>query len=138
MPSALLHNLKHNKVLHARNASSRCATTKSPTSAGQPRATAHDLGHDCWQVALHFGFKDEPHVPNALTLLSLKGELPKASVMETSYFLSRDIIVAQHGRGMALWREKLFAQMYRNASSAADFLHLPNRNVVELGSQIVI
>lgn len=138
VPSALLHNLKHNKVLHARNV---FVTVRNHEVAHIPpdsRATAHDLGHDCWQVVLHFGFKDEPHVPNALTLLSLKGELPKASVMETSYFLSRDIIVAQHGRGMALWREKLFAQMYRNASSAADFLHLPNRNVVELGSQIVI
>lgn len=138
VPSALLHNLKHNKVLHARNV---FVTVRNHEVAHIPnahRATAHDLGHDCWQVVLHFGFKDEPHVPNALTSLSLAGALPTTSAMETSYFLSRDIVIAQHGDGMALWRQKMFAQMYRNASSAADFLHLPNRHVVELGNQVVI
>lgn len=138
VPSALLHNLKHNKVLHARNI---FVTVRHHELAHIPtahRATAHDLGHDCWQVVLHFGFKDDPHVPNALTWLSLHGTLPTTSVMETSYFLSRDIVIAQHGHGMALWRQKLFAQMYRNASSAADFLHLPHRNVVELGNQVAI
>ncbi|MEG0317541.1 MAG: potassium transporter Kup [Comamonas sp.] len=138
VPSALLHNLKHNKVLHARNV---FVTVRHHELAHIPpahRATAHDLGHDCWQVMLHFGFMDDPHVPNALSMLTQRGELPSTSIMETSYFLSRDIIVPQRGHGMALWREKLFAQMYRNAGSAADFLRLPHRNVVELGSQIVI
>lgn len=138
VPSALLHNLKHNKVLHARN---MFVTVHHHELAHIPPnhcAKAHDLGHECWQVVLHFGFKDDPHVPNALAQLALLGKLPSASIMESSYFLSRDIIVPQLGRGMALWRQKLFAQMYRNASSAADFFHLPHRNVVELGSQIAI
>ena len=138
VPSALLHNLKHNKVLHARNIFVTVRNHELAHIPASQRATALDLGHDCWQVVLHFGFKDEPHIPNTLTLLSMQGDLPSASAMETSYFLSRDIVMAQHGEGMALWRKKLFGQMYRNAGSAADFLHLPNRNVVELGSQIVI
>lgn len=138
VPSALLHNLKHNKVLHARNL---FVTVRHHEVAHIPvsqRFNATDLGHECWQVILHFGFKDEPHVPAALYLLASRQTIPSLSDMETSYFLSRDIIVAQRGHGMVLWREKLFAQMYRNAGSAADFLHLPHRSVVELGSQIVI
>lgn len=138
VPSALLHNLKHNKVLHARNL---FVTVRLHELAHIPpahRASAHDLGHDCWQVVLHFGFKDDPHVPDALMQLSLQDKLPSMAAMETSFFLSRDIVVPHQGSGMALWREKLFAQMYRNASSAADFLHLPPRQVVELGNQIVI
>ena len=138
VPSALLHNLKHNKVLHVRNL---FVTVRHHEVAHIPvsqRFNATDLGNDCWQVILHFGFKDEPHVPAALYLLASRQTIPSLSDMETSYFLSRDIIVAQRGHGMVLWREKLFAQMYRNAGSAADFLHLPHRSVVELGSQIVI
>ncbi|WP_260675386.1 potassium transporter Kup [Comamonas aquatica] len=138
VPSALLHNLKHNKVLHARNL---FVTVRHHEVAHIPvsqRFNATDLGHECRQVILHFGFKDEPHVPAALYLLASRQTIPSLSDMETSYFLSRDIIVAQRGHGMVLWREKLFAQMYRNAGSAADFLHLPHRSVVELGSQIVI
>ena len=138
VPSALLHNLKHNKVLHQRNIFVTVRMHELAHIPSAHRASAHDLGHDCWQVVLHFGFKDEPHLPNALMQLALQAKLPSMSVMETSYFLSRDIVVPPKGNGMLLWREKLFAQMYRNASSAADFLSLPPRQVVELGNQIVI
>ncbi|MBQ0131162.1 MAG: KUP/HAK/KT family potassium transporter, partial [Comamonas sp.] len=138
VPSALLHNLKHNKVLHQRNLFVTVHYQELAHVAPAEQATALDLGHDCWQVVLQVGFKDEPHVPRLLQRLSKQGALPHIPLMETSYFLSRDIVVPQRAAGMALWREKLFAQIYRNASSAADFLHLPPRHVVELGNQIVI
>lgn len=138
VPSALLHNLKHNKVLHQRNLFVTVHYQELAHIAPAEQGTALELEHNCWQVVLHLGFKDEPHVPRLLQRLSKQGALPDIPLMETSYFLSRDIVVPQRVAGMALWREKLFAQIYRNASSAADFLHLPPRHVVELGNQIVI
>jgi KUP system potassium uptake protein len=87
-------------------------------------------------VALHFGFKNEPDVPEALELLKKQGV--QLEDMETSYFLSRDIVIPTIGSGMSLWREKLFASMHRNASAAADFLHLPTNRIVELGSKVEI
>ena len=138
VPSALLHNLKHNKVLHARNLFVTVRYYELAHVPLEQQASVHDLGRDCWQVVLPFGFKDEPHVPQALARLTEQGLLPHIALMETSYFLSREIVLPHRARGMALWRQKLFAQMYRNASYAADFLHLPYRHVVELGNQIVI
>ena len=100
------------------------------------RCEIEALGHNCWQVSLHFGFKNEPDVPQALRLLCSSGV--QLDDMETSYFLSRDIITPSVGKGMALWREKLFCSMRRNAAAAADFLNLPTNRVVELGSKIEI
>jgi KUP system potassium uptake protein len=94
------------------------------------------LGHDCWQVVLHFGFKNDPDVPEALKLLEGRG-VPLDD-MDTSYFLSRDIVAPTFGAGMAMWREKLFANMHRNAAAAADFLNLPANRVVELGTKVEI
>ncbi len=101
------------------------------------RCEIEPLGNDCWQVTLHFGFKNEPDVPEALRAACAR---PAASVddMDTSYFLSRDIVIPTLGGGMADWREKLFAGMHRNASAAADFLRLPTNRVVELGSKVEI
>ena len=87
-------------------------------------------------VTLHFGFKNDPDVPEALALLSGRGV--QLEEMDTSYFLSRDIVIPTMGTGMAMWREKLFASMHRNASAAADFLNLPTNRVVELGSKVEI
>ena len=87
-------------------------------------------------MVLHFGFKNEPDVPEALRLLKQHGV--KIDDFETSYFLSRDIVIPTIGSGMAPWREKLFASMHRNASSAADVLNLPANRVVELGSKVEI
>jgi KUP system potassium uptake protein len=85
---------------------------------------------------LHFGFKNEPDVPEALKLLAGRGiELDE---MQTSYFLSRDTVVPTLAGGMPLWREKLFASMHRNAAAAADFLSLPTNRIVELGTKIAI
>ncbi len=135
-PNALLHNLKHNKVLHETNLFVTVRHHEVPWIAFDKRCEMEPLGNNCWQVTLHFGFKNEPDVPEALALL--RGRGCQLDDMETSYFLSRDIVVPTIGGGMAPWREKLFASMHRNAAAAADFLSLPANRVVELGSKLEI
>jgi KUP system potassium uptake protein len=136
LPNALLHNLKHNKVMHAQNLFVTVVNHEVPWIALDRRIEIENLGHDCWQVMIHYGFKDDPDVPKALQALSAHGCVLDS--MTTSYFLSRDTVIPTIGGGMSPWREKLFAQMHRNASAAADFLKLPNNSVVELGSKIEI
>ena len=135
-PVALLHNLKHNKVLHERNLFVNVQHHEVPWIGFDRRCEVESLGHDCWQVTLHFGFKNEPDVPYALKLLAARGV--HLDEMETSYFLSRDTVIPRMRGGMALWREKLFANMHRNAAGAADFLHLPTNRIVELGTKLEI
>ncbi len=135
-PNALLHNLKHNKVLHEQNLFVTVKHHEKPWIGFDKRVEVENLGNDCWQVIVHFGFKNEPDVPEALKLLEARGV--HLDDMETSYFLSRDIVIPTIGSGMALWREKLFASMHRNAAAAADFLHLPTNRIVELGSKVEI
>jgi len=136
VPNALLHNLKHNKVLHETNLFVTVRNHQVPWIGLDKRIEIERLGHDCWQVLIHYGFKNDPDVPKALQ--QLKGRGVALEPMSTSFFLSRDTVVPVLGKGMAPWREKLFAQMHHNASSAADFLNLPNNSVVELGSKIEI
>jgi len=136
VPNALLHNLKHNKVLHAQNLFVSVKHHEVPWIAMAKRLEVEDLGHDCWQVVIHYGFKNDPNVPKALALMKPHG--CELDAMTTSYFLSRDTVIPTLGGGMALWREKIFAQMHRNASGAADFLNLPSNAVVELGSKVEI
>jgi KUP system potassium uptake protein len=135
-PNALLHNLKHNKVLHETNLFVTVRHHEVPWIGFDRRVEAQPLGHDCWRVVLHFGFKNDPDVPQALQLLRSHG-VPLDD-METSYFLSREIVLPRHDEGPMHWRNKLFAGMHRNATSIADFLHLPANRVVELGAQIEI
>ncbi len=135
-PNALLHNLKHNKVLHETNLFVTVKHHEVPWLSFDKRCQMEPLGNDCWQVTLNFGFKNEPDVPDALRLLRQRGCV--IDDMDTSYFLSRDIVSPRLGSGMAPWREKLFAGMHRNASAAADFLRLPTNRVVELGSKLEI
>ena len=136
VPNAMLHNLKHNKVLHANNLFVTVRNHETPWIGLDKRLEIDALGHDCWQVVIHYGFKNDPDVPKALQ--QIKGRGCELDAMSTSYFLSRDTVVPTIGKGMAQWREKLFAQMHHNASGAADFLNLPNNSVVELGSKIEI
>ena len=135
-PFALLHNLKHNKVLHEHNLFVNVQHHEVPWIGFARRCEIESLGHDCWLVTLHFGFKNDPDVPEALQLLA--GHGVQLDDMETSYFLSRDTVIPTFGGGMALWREKLFASMHRNAAAAADFLHLPTNRIVELGTKVEI
>ena len=136
LPNALLHNLKHNKVLHQHNLFVTVRTLEVPRVAPGERLVGEDLGNNCWQVVLNFGFMDDPDVP--LALQTMRDHGCALDAMSTSYFLSRDIVIPAIGSGMAPWREMLFVQMHRNASAAADFLFLPNNAVVELGSKIEI
>jgi KUP system potassium uptake protein len=136
VPNAMLHNLKHNKVLHANNLFVTVRNHEVPWIGMDKRIEIDSLGHDCWQVVIHYGFKNDPDLPKALQQIKQRG--CDLNPMTTSYFLSRDTVVPTIGAGMARWREKLFAQMHHNASGAADFLNLPNNSVVELGSKIEI
>ena len=136
VPNALLHNLKHNKVLHNTNLFVTVRNHEVPWIGMDKRLEVQGLGHDCLQVIVHYGFKNDLDLPRALQ--QIKGRGCELSPMTTSYFLSRDIVVPTIGSGMAHWREKLFAQMHHNASGAAEFLKLPNNAVVELGSKIEI
>jgi KUP system potassium uptake protein len=136
VPNAFFHNLKHNKVLHSTNLFVTVQNHEIPYVGVKDRLGVQYLENNCWQVVIHYGFKDYPDVPLALAPLSERG--CDLEPMRTSYFLSRDSIVPTVGEGMSEWREKLFAQMHLNASSAADFLKVPSNAVVELGSKIEI
>jgi KUP system potassium uptake protein len=136
VPNALLHNLKHNKVLHEQNLFVTVENHEVPWIKLDKRLEVQPLGRHCWQVVIHYGFMNDPNVPKALQSLVQQG--CQLDAMSTSYFLSRDTVIPTIGGGMAPWREKLFAQMHHNASGAADFLKLPNNSVVELGSKIEI
>jgi KUP system potassium uptake protein len=136
VPNAMLHNLKHNKVLHEHNLFVTVRSHEVPWVGMDKRIEIESLGHDCWQVILHYGFKNDYDIPRALERIRARG--CELEPMTTSYFLSRDVVVPSIGGGMAPWREKLFAQMHHNASAAAEFLNLPSNSVVELGSKIEI
>ncbi len=136
VPQALLHNLKHNQVLHERNVILNVIFHEVPMIAEQERLQTRLLGHDFWQVTVHFGFKDLPDVPKALALGETLG-LP-IEPFTTTYFLSRATVVPTRGGGMADWREQLFATMSRNAGGVAAFFRLPDNAVVEVGSRIQI
>ncbi len=136
VPQALLHNLKHNQVLHECNLILTVRFAELPWVGMDERARVEPLGHGFWRVTLTFGFMNTPDVPAALKLCEAQG-LP-VPLFETSYFLSRETIVPTHGAGMALWRERLFATMSRNAGSVVEFFRLPDNAVVELGTRVQI
>jgi KUP system potassium uptake protein len=134
VPHALLHNLNHNKVLHERIVLLTVETRDIPHVADEDRVEISSLGTDFYRMVVHYGFKDDPDVPRALELAAAKGL--KFEMMETSFFLSRQTLIPKVGPGMALSREKLFALMSRNASSATTFFKIPANRVVELGTRI--
>ena len=136
VPNALMHNLKHNKVLHKQNVFVTVRSHEVPWVEPEERLSVAPMGNDCWTAVVNYGFMDDPNLPRALEPLQQHG--CRLDPMQTSYFLSRDSVVPTLGEGMAPWREKLFAQMHHNASGAADFLGLPSNAVVELGSKVEI
>ena len=136
VPHALLHNLNHNKVLHERIVLLTVVTADVPYVPENQRVDISAVGHEFYRMNVHFGFKDEPDLPRALQVPNALGI--EFAMMETSFFLSRQTIVPTKSPGMALWREKLFAAMSRNASSATEFFRIPTNRVVELGTQIEI
>jgi KUP system potassium uptake protein len=136
IPPALLHNLKHNRVLHERVVLLTVAIEGVPHVPPAARTTVTPLTSGFYRIVLRYGFMDEPDIPEALTTIDAAGGPFKA--MDTSYFLARQTLIPSHRPGMALWREMLFALMVRNAESAMEFFKLPTNRVVELGSQLEI
>ena len=135
-PTALLHNMKHNSVLHASNLFVTVRTHEVPWISESERSSVHLLCERCWAVTLNFGFKNDFDIPLALEALNSEGIA--LDPMTTSFFLSRSTVVAKKGSGITAWRERTFANMHRNASSVADFLKLPPNRVVELGARVAI
>jgi KUP system potassium uptake protein len=135
-PQALVHNLRHNKVLHARVVVLTVQTTQTPHVQRDERVEIQPLGQDVFNVTLRYGFMDDPHVPYALQLAREQG-LP-IDDEDVTYFLGRETVIVTQGSGMAVWREKLFVLMARNAVRATAFFKLPPDRVVELGVQVEI
>jgi len=136
VPHALLHNLKHNKVLHERVVLLTVAIADFPYVDRSHRIEMSDLGQGFFRLVLHYGFMEDPDVPAALREVENCGAQFK--MMDTSFFLARQTLLPSERPGMAIWREKLFAWMLRNAESAMEFFKLPTNRVVELGSQVEI
>jgi KUP system potassium uptake protein len=135
-PSALLHNIKHNKVLHERVVVLTVQIADVPYVDPEDRVSVSSVGDGFFRVVLHYGFMEETDVPAALRDLDMCGA--PFEMMQTSFFLSRQTLIAAKHPGMALWREKLFAWMMRNAATPMEFFRLPTNRVVELGSQVEI
>ena len=136
VPHALLHNLKHNKVLHERVFLLTVRIEDVPFVPHEKRYTVKDYGSGFYRIVLRYGFMEEIDVPSALARVKDVG--PTCKMMDTSFFLARQTLLASARPGMAIWREKLFAWMLRNAESAMEFFKLPTNRVVELGSQLEI
>lgn len=137
VPHALLHNLVHNKVLHDRVVFLTVKFKDIPYVSPDERVSVEPLGNECYKVVMNFGFKDQPDVPKTLAQCVDQGlELVP---MQTSYFLSRETVIASSRvDGMAVWRERLFATMARNAGGVVEYFNLPTNRVIELGSQVEI
>jgi KUP system potassium uptake protein len=135
VPQGLLHNLKHNQVLHERNLILTVVFHDVPWVAPSDRIRIEPLAAGFWRVQVNYGFKDQPDIPAALASC---GKELAINLFETTYFLSRETIISMHRTGMARWREGLFAFMARNAGNMADFLRLPNNCVIELGTRVQI
>lgn len=136
VPQALMHNLKHNQVLHERNLILTVVFHDVPWVADEERVQVTPLAPGFWRVQVNYGFKNTPDIPQALERCRAQG-LP-VNLFETSYFLSREIVVPTRGTGMARWREALFSLMSRNAGNVADYFRLPNNCVIELGTRVQI
>ncbi|HEX8131357.1 MAG TPA: potassium transporter Kup [Pyrinomonadaceae bacterium] len=135
-PPALMHNLEHNKVLHERVVLLTVKTRQVPHVEPEDRARVEALGHEFYRIIINYGFMEDPDIPHVLESMELPNSTFKR--METTYFLGRETVIASKHPGMMLWREKLFALMSRNASSATAYFCLPPNRVVELGAQVEI
>jgi KUP system potassium uptake protein len=136
VPHALLHNLKHNKVLHERVILLTVKIQDVPYVPEAKRVEAKEYGSGFYRMIIHYGFMEEVNIPSVLQ--STKDCGPTCKMMDTSFFLARQTLIASARPGMAIWREKLFSWMLRNAESAMEFFKLPTNRVVELGSQVEI
>ena len=135
-PSALLHNLKHNKVLHERNVVLTIRSMDTPRVPPEERITVHELGGAFWRVEMMFGYMETPNIPRSMALLRKHGF--KFDIMGTSFFLSRRSIRPAVRSSMPMWQDKLFIALARSASDATDFFQIPTGRVVEVGTQVTV
>ncbi len=135
-PSSLMHNLKHNKVLHERVVLLNVRTETTPRVPNANRYEMTSLSPDFMLVTLHFGYMEQPHIPRALAAMRKAGL--KFDIMTTSFFLGRRTLKTAPNSGMPLWQDKLFIAMTKQAASAPDFFNLPSDRVVELGAQMKV
>ncbi len=133
-PTALLHNLKHNKVLHDQVILLTMATEEIPEVAKKERVRVESLGKGCYRITARYGFLQGPSVPDVIENARAQGL--DLNIMKTTFFLGRETLFASKKPGMALWRERLFAAMSRNALRPTDFYRLPPNRVIELGMQV--
>ena len=136
VPQALLHNIKHNLTLHEKNLVVTVKFTDEPSVDAGQRLRVHELGNGFWQIAIYFGFSEQPDVPKALELCNEQGL--KFELYTASFFISRETVVPSPGKGMAVWREGLFAALQRNAGSVVGYFGLPPTHVIELGTRVHI
>jgi KUP system potassium uptake protein len=136
-PVALMHNLKHNKVLHEKNVVLTVRTAETPRVAPENRIRIEPLNEDFKKVIVSYGFMESPNVPKALTLLRKQQGL-KFDIMATSFFLGRRSVVPSANSGMPLWQDKVFIFLVRNATNPTDFFKIPYGRVVELGAQVTV
>jgi KUP system potassium uptake protein len=136
VPHAMLHNLMHNKVLHERVIVVSVQMFDVPYVPEIDRVEVRKMKGDFSTVVVQYGFKDDPDIPAALALCAEHGL--QFEMMETSFFLGRETLIPKLNSDMALWREKLFIAMFRNAGSATSFFKIPSNRVVELGTQVVL
>lgn len=135
-PSAMLHNLKHNHVLHERNILLTVVVEDKPHVTKGNRFLIKDMGKNFYWVKVYYGFMDTPDIPAALELCSTQGL--HFDMMSTSFFISRALLVPSPNPGMMKWREQLFLALSRNAMNAADFFKIPVNRVIEMGTKIEI
>ena len=137
VPHAMLHNIKHNKVLHERNIMVTVVTRDVPFVSDQERINVEKMDDRFFRISVYYGFKDQPNIPKALQQAYDDAGV-EFNMMRISFFISRDRLIHTVGDGMAPWREKLFISMQRNTSPVSDFYQIPPNRVVEMGSQIEI
>jgi KUP system potassium uptake protein len=137
-PTSFHHNLKHNKCMHQVNVFLTIVTAPVPFVKNRDKVEVEDLGHGCYEVVATIGFKETSNVPRMLSLAQDKLENWTYEEMDCSFFVNRESIEVTGKGGMALWREKIFVFLSRNATLAADFFHLPTNRVVEVGSKVSI
>jgi KUP system potassium uptake protein len=135
-PSALLHNLKHNQVLHERNIMLTVIVEDKPYVTQGNRLLIDDLGKNFYRMRVYYGFMETPDLPAALDLCATRGLT--FDMMTTSFFVSRALIVSSSTPGMVKWRERLFLALSKNAVNAADFFQIPPNRVIEMGTKIEI
>ena len=134
MPPALLRNIRHNKVLHQQNVILTVQTDETPHVPKPRRVEVIKLDDTFYRIVISYGFMEDPDIPEVLKDLKVPGL--NLNLDDTTFFLSRERLLATEKPGMAIWREKLFAWMSRNALGATSFFHIPTDRVVELGAQI--